>query len=222
MFDTVCSYPLSSDLFAQAIHPTEPLVTVGLTSGHVQTFRLPPTSDGREGAPKNGFGHIDAVWRTRRHKGSCRCLSFGIDGQAVYSAGTDGWIKAASAETGVVEVKIAVPRIGERYALLMVLLETLVADSSILLISNTFITIILQFKGLVYNRMPRLSSTPSRRKLFSSAQTRVHFTSLIFVFPHLRFRQGQSRLTIRTMTSSPPSLHFRLLRQARLVLASSG
>lgn len=115
MFDTVCSYPLSSDLFAQAIHPTEPLVTVGLTSGHVQTFRLPPTPDGQDGSPKNGLGHIDTIWRTRRHKGSCRCLGFGIDGQTVYSAGTDGWIKAARAETGVVEVKIAVPRIRERY-----------------------------------------------------------------------------------------------------------
>jgi hypothetical protein len=64
--------------------------------------------------PKKGLGHIDTVWRTRRHKGSCRCLSFGIDGQILYSAGTDGWIKAARAETGVVEVKIAVPRVGER------------------------------------------------------------------------------------------------------------
>ncbi|PGH12870.1 WD repeat-containing protein JIP5 [Helicocarpus griseus UAMH5409] len=111
MFDTVCSLPLSSDLFAQAIHPTEPVVSVGLSSGHVETFRIPPTSDGGPGATKNGFGHIDTVWRTRRHKGSCRCLGFGIDGETLYSAGTDGWIKAAKAETGRVNLKIAVPRI---------------------------------------------------------------------------------------------------------------
>lgn len=118
MFDTVCSYPLQSDIFTQAIHPTEPLVSVGLTSGHVQTFRLPVTSHGEPGAPKNGCGHIDTVWQTRRHKGSCRCLGFSVDGQTLYSAGSDGWVKAANAETGRVEVKIAVPRAGNGYVLL--------------------------------------------------------------------------------------------------------
>ncbi|KAK2810728.1 WD repeat-containing protein jip5 [Emmonsiellopsis sp. PD_5] len=113
MFDNLCSLPLSSDLFAQAIHPTEPLVSVGLSSGHVQTFRIPPTSNGEPGAAKSGFGHIDTAWRTRRHKGSCRCLGFGIDGETLYSAGTDGLVKAAKTETGMVNLKIAIPRIGE-------------------------------------------------------------------------------------------------------------
>ncbi|KLJ13879.1 WD repeat-containing protein JIP5 [Blastomyces silverae] len=112
MFDNLCSLPLSSDLFAQAIHPTEPLFAVGLSSGHVQTFRIPPTNDGSTGL-KNGFGHIDTAWRTRRHKASCRCLGFGIDGETLYSAGADGWVKAAKVETGVVNLKIAVPRVGK-------------------------------------------------------------------------------------------------------------
>ncbi|EFW15891.1 WD repeat-containing protein jip5 [Coccidioides posadasii str. Silveira] len=110
MFDTVCSLPLSSDLFSQAIHPTEPLVSVGLSSGHVQTFHLPAPSENG----KAGYGHIDTVWRTRRHKGSCRCVGFGIDGETLYSAGTDGWVKAARTETGRVEWKFAVPRIGDK------------------------------------------------------------------------------------------------------------
>ncbi|OAX85116.1 WD repeat-containing protein JIP5 [Emergomyces africanus] len=113
MFENLCSLPLSSDLFAQAIHPTEPLVAVGLSSGHVQTFLIPPTGDGGPGATKNGFGHIDTAWRTRRHKASCRSLGFSIDGETIYSAGADGWVKAAKAETGVVNLKIAVPRLGE-------------------------------------------------------------------------------------------------------------
>lgn len=108
MFDTVCSYPLGSDLFTQAIHPTEPLVSVGLSSGHVETFHLPPPSENG----KAGYGHIDTVWRTRRHKGSCRSVAFGIDGEALYSAGSDGWVKAAKTETGRVGWKFAVPRIG--------------------------------------------------------------------------------------------------------------
>lgn len=129
MFDTICTLPLSSDLFAQAIHPTEPIVSVGLSSGRVKTFRLPPTigetgENGEKSAGKvggaasklrNGFGHIDTVWETRRHKGSCRCLGFGVDGEKLYSTGTDGLIKIASSESGVVESKIAVPGLAERY-----------------------------------------------------------------------------------------------------------
>ncbi|GMF69027.1 unnamed protein product [Aspergillus oryzae] len=107
MFDTVCTLPLSADLFAQAIHPKEPIVSVGLASGHVETFRLPSDevdSDDDQASTsssRNGRGHIDTMWRTRRHKGSCRCLTFGIDGESLYSAGTDGLVKAAKAETGV-------------------------------------------------------------------------------------------------------------------------
>ncbi|KAL1646309.1 WD repeat-containing protein jip5 [Diplodia intermedia] len=121
MFDTICNLPLSSDLFAQAIHPTEPLVTVGLSAGHVQTFRLPPVaSDGDDDSSvedaaatsESGCGQIETAWRTKRHKGSCRTLAYSVDGQALYSAGTDGLVKAASSETGQVLSKINVPRIG--------------------------------------------------------------------------------------------------------------
>lgn len=115
MFDTVCTLPLSSDLFTQAIHPKEPVVSVGLAAGHVQTFRLPSEEPDREDdaashpSSRNGKGHIDTMWSTRRHKGSCRCLGFGVDGETLYSAGTDGLVKAAKSETGQVENKIAIP-----------------------------------------------------------------------------------------------------------------
>jgi hypothetical protein len=130
MFESVCSFPLSADLFAQSIHPREPIVSVGLSTGHVQTFRLPSTNtdeDDEDGADdedevrsksssiNDGRGHIDTLWETRRHKGSCRCLAFGIDGETLYSAGTDGIVKAANVETGVVESKIAIPLIKERH-----------------------------------------------------------------------------------------------------------
>lgn len=121
MFDTICNLPLSSDLFAQAIHPTQPLVAVGLSAGHVQTFRLPPVAHSDDDsssvedaatASENGFGQIETAWRTRRHKGSCRSLAYSLDGQCLYSAGTDGLVKAADTETGQVLSKINVPRIG--------------------------------------------------------------------------------------------------------------
>ena len=114
MFDTICTLPLTSDLFTQAIHPTEPILSVGLAGGHVHTFRLPPaasddSSDEHAIVSENGHGQIETVWRTRRHKGSCRSLSFGIDGGQLYSAGTDGLVKTADTTTGQVFAKIAVP-----------------------------------------------------------------------------------------------------------------
>jgi WD40 repeat protein len=114
MFENVCAIPLESDLFAQAIHPQEPIVAVGLASGHVQTYRLPAgasdDSDNDETlASESGFGHIDTVWQTKRHKGSCRTLAYSFDGLSLYSAGTDGIVKIADTTTGKVTAKIAVP-----------------------------------------------------------------------------------------------------------------
>ena len=55
MFDTVCTVPLPSDLFSQAIHPTEPILTVGLSSGHVYTYRLPSDSDSPASSSDDGI-----------------------------------------------------------------------------------------------------------------------------------------------------------------------
>ena len=85
MFENICSLPLSSDLFTQALHPTEPILAVGLSAGHVQTFRLPPI-DGQSSDDEDGntsINTIDTQWRTRRHKGSCRTLAYSLDGQGM-------------------------------------------------------------------------------------------------------------------------------------------
>ena len=109
MFDTICTYPLTSDLFAQCVHPSSPLLAFGLASGHVQIQRLPPADANAASAPEAGHSTIETVWRTRRHKGSCRSLCFSHDGEILFSAGTDGLVKAAKTETGKVESKIGVP-----------------------------------------------------------------------------------------------------------------
>lgn len=116
MFENVCAIPLEHDLFAQAIHPGEPIIAVGLASGHVQTYRLPAgagASDDSDNdttlASENGFGHIETAWMTRRHKGSCRTLGYSVDGGHLYSSGTDGIVKIADTMTGQVIAKIAVP-----------------------------------------------------------------------------------------------------------------
>ena len=109
MFDTICTLPLPNDLFAQSIHPTNPIIAVGLASGHVQTHRLPALDDVTHADTLKGRGTIETLWRTRRHKGSCRALAFSTDGEHLFSAGTDGIVKAAATETGQVGAKIAVP-----------------------------------------------------------------------------------------------------------------
>jgi WD40 repeat protein len=115
MFENLCALPVEHDIFVQAIHPEEPIISVGLASGHVQTYRLPSGARDDDDdndttiASENGFGTIDNIWGTRRHKGSCRTLGYSADGKSLYSAGTDGIVKVADCMTGQVTAKIAVP-----------------------------------------------------------------------------------------------------------------
>ncbi|KAL8816035.1 MAG: hypothetical protein Q9223_004893 [Gallowayella weberi] len=115
MFNSICTFPLPSDLLAQTVHPNSPLVAFGLASGHVQLQQLPALPESLSPRSKakspstNGHGTIETVWRTRRHKGSCRSLAFSTDGDHIFSAGTDGIVKFATTQTGQVAAKIAVP-----------------------------------------------------------------------------------------------------------------
>jgi hypothetical protein len=84
MFENLCTLPFQADVFATALHPTEPIFTVGLANGHVETFRVadgaPSSSEAKDNNATHGKGTVNSLWKTRRHKGSCRSLAYAHDG----------------------------------------------------------------------------------------------------------------------------------------------
>lgn len=86
------SITLPSDLFSLALHPSKPLLAAGLSSGHLHTYTWPYSEDSddhgddnddddmREDAKNEQNGGFKISWKTRRHKGSCRCIAFSGDG----------------------------------------------------------------------------------------------------------------------------------------------
>ena len=169
MFENICSLPLSSDLFALALHPTRPILTVGLSAGHVHTYKLPDPHEASvvsspespasvsetDGIPRrsslrrtssasaasdSGFGVVETVWRTKRHKGSCRAVAFSPDGNFIFSAGSDGLVKAARTDDGKVVAKIAIPVDEKGYGTLVLSYRTLLTHCADLLIRHVHCT----------------------------------------------------------------------------------
>ncbi|KAL5601222.1 hypothetical protein BROUX41_006020 [Berkeleyomyces rouxiae] len=111
MFESTGALPTSSDLFCLVLHPSKPLLTVGMASGHVETFELPAPAgetDAISATKTKKIAFIRSLWRTKRHQGSCRALAYQADGSRLFSAGTDSLVKGFDPETGRASVKFAI------------------------------------------------------------------------------------------------------------------
>ncbi|KAK7203941.1 WD40-repeat-containing domain protein [Myxozyma melibiosi] len=106
----------ASPVFCTAAHPSEAVVATGLGTGHVFVHRyaeddeddrsdMSDDSDSEEEAKPGIKINEKVLWKTRRHKGSCRAVAFDELGQYIYTAGSDSVLKQASPMTGQVTAK---------------------------------------------------------------------------------------------------------------------
>ncbi|CCK71044.1 Jip5p KNAG_0F03800 [Huiozyma naganishii CBS 8797] len=97
-------------LFSVAAHPTESVLYLGLANGYVYAYRYKVV----QGRPVVSLqlgtetAECSVMWRTRRHKGSVRCLALDADGDKLYSIGTDSVLKVADSKTGKVLQKCVI------------------------------------------------------------------------------------------------------------------
>ncbi|KAI5803802.1 WD40-repeat-containing domain protein [Geopyxis carbonaria] len=90
------SITFPADVFSLAVHPSRPLLSTGLSSGHVYSYTW------NTGATESEKPIFSLAWKTHRHKGSCRCAAYSINGDVLYTTGTDPYLKIADSETGQV------------------------------------------------------------------------------------------------------------------------
>ncbi|KAK9479782.1 WD40-repeat-containing domain protein [Lipomyces japonicus] len=110
----------SDTIFCSSVHPSKALLATGLSTGHVFMQRYAPDDedngeheiddsdndeDFNEQEKEVKLFDVKRMWKTRRHKGSCRALTFDENGNVLYSVGSDSVLKQASAETGRVIAK---------------------------------------------------------------------------------------------------------------------
>lgn len=125
-------------LFQMACHPTRPLIYSGLATGHIYCHEYEPSTLEKflrerksldkeinfkpwlqidaENADDDG---IRILWKTKRHRGSVRCICLDAEGEYVYSVGMDNILKKASPENGKVLKKVDLENQGSKFTKLV-------------------------------------------------------------------------------------------------------
>ncbi|KAG2180815.1 hypothetical protein INT43_008394 [Umbelopsis isabellina] len=83
-----------NQVFDFAFHPTEDIVTAGLITGHIESYRY-------------GLEGNENLWKQRLSKKSIRGLEYNIDGSMLYSISKDKSISAIDSITGATKLKLA-------------------------------------------------------------------------------------------------------------------
>lgn len=81
-------------VFCLSFHPEKPEFALGFASGRITCY-----SYKTDGSPS----HIE--WSTKRHKRSCRAVTYTTNGKHIISVGSDKVIKKADSKSGKVEAK---------------------------------------------------------------------------------------------------------------------
>ncbi|CAM0136757.1 WD repeat-containing protein jip5 [Umbelopsis sp. WA50703] len=82
-----------NQVFDFAFHPTEDIVTAGLITGHIESYRY-------------GLEENENLWKQRLTKKSIRGLEYNIDGSVLYSISKDKSISAIDSSTGATKLKL--------------------------------------------------------------------------------------------------------------------
>lgn len=128
--EPLAEWRFDEPLFQMVLHPEKPILLCGLSNGFIYCYsydvaKLQQVLDDNkknwsksEGETDSFWANIEVgddresvegiklLWRTKRHKGSVRCICLDPDGAFVYSVGTDKVLKKAVTETGKVVQKI--------------------------------------------------------------------------------------------------------------------
>lgn len=116
MGEVLVEWRFPQPVFAMVLHPTRPMLVCGLADGQVYCYEYDAAvlaqqrkSNGESVCVEAGSDEPEGVrllWRTRRHKGSVRCMCIDADGGHVYTVGADQVLKKARSETGQVVRKV--------------------------------------------------------------------------------------------------------------------
>jgi WD40 repeat protein len=150
-------------IFSVASHPSQPLLAIGLANGHIYMLQydvkvLKAISDKSwkvkiaKDAEYEG-NSVEILWKTRRHKGSVRSLTFDAQGESLFSIGADKVLKKSNVTNGKVILKTTIV---DQTSDFTKMLKSQTHDFLVLGDENGGLTVINSNSLEITNKLPRV------------------------------------------------------------------